>query len=303
MYYSSDKALLDTAVPFLLGGIEAGEPTVVSLGERKTALLRERLGDLDGLVYQGGGAVYARPAVAIRAYRDLLTGFVAEGAAQIRVIGEIPPEGLGATWDWWARYEATVNVAYREFPLWSMCIYDTRSTPAHVLDDVARTHPRRAGPGGDHRPNPDYVGAAGFLSAPRVVEPDPVEATPPLVDVTGVAPSAARRALLGVNSAGVGQDDFEDFLVAVSEVVTNAIEHGAPPVRMRCWATDGRLVVTVTDRGPGPADPFAGLLPAAKAPNGGLGLWLAHQLCNHVVFGRNQEGDFVVRLTAGRPPV
>ena len=194
--YSSDEELLGVAVPFLLGGLEAGEPTVVSLGERNAGLLREKLGDLDGIEYRPGGAVYARPAVAIRSYRDLLAGFVAEGAGQIRIIGEIPPAGLGATWDWWARYEAAVNVAYHEFPLWSMCAYDTRSTPAHVLEDVARTHPRSAEPDGSHRPSSDYVGAAGFLSAPRVVEPDPVEATPPLVDLTPTVPEVALECMM-----------------------------------------------------------------------------------------------------------
>jgi len=33
----------------------------------------------------------------------LLAGRVARGAGQIRIIGELSPQLLGRTWDWWAR--------------------------------------------------------------------------------------------------------------------------------------------------------------------------------------------------------
>lgn len=301
LYYESDDDLLAVAMPFLLDGVEAGEPTVVSLGERNTGLLRRELGDVEGIVFKPGGAVYARPAVAIRTYQRLLAGYVAQGAEQIRILGEISPEGLGATWDWWARYEAAINEAYDAYPMWSICAYDTRTTARHVLEDVACTHPRSAELDGSHRPSARYAGAVPFLSQERVVTPDPIERGEPLLDLINPTPAMARHALMRANRANLIADEFDDFLVAASEVVTNAGEHGVPPVRVRCWCTDDRLVTTVTDRGRGPADPFAGLLPAAKAPNGGLGLWLAHQLCNHVTFGPTPEGEFTIRLTAGKP--
>jgi anti-sigma regulatory factor (Ser/Thr protein kinase) len=56
-------------------------------------------------------------------------------------------------------------------------------------------------------------------------------------------------------------------------------------------------VVAVTDGGDGPTDPFAGLLPARNGSGGGLGLWLTHQLCDHVTLGRTGEG-FTIRLVA-----
>ena len=61
-----------------------------------------------------------------------------------RVASEVPHPGVGAPWDGWARYEAAINRAYAEFPLWGLCAYDTRITPGAVLDDVARTHPHLA---------------------------------------------------------------------------------------------------------------------------------------------------------------
>lgn len=299
--YTSDDDLLAVALPFLRGGAEAGEPTLVSLGERTGGLLRAALGDVTGVEFLAGGDVYARPAVAIRSYQELMGRHVANGAGQIRIIGEIPAWGLGATWDWWARYEAAINEAYNPYPLWSLCAYDTRTTPVPVLEDVARTHPRHAAPDGTHRHSPAYTGPVEFLGRERVVPPDPVERATPDVDLLGPMPSEARHAVARLPHGYLARGRFDDFLVAVSEVVTNAIEHGAPPVRLRCWTAPDRLVAVVTDGGRGPSDPFAGLLPAAKAPNGGLGLWLAHQLCDHVTFGRAPGGEFVIRLTAGTP--
>jgi hypothetical protein len=60
------------------------------------------------------------------------------------------------------------------------------------------------------------------------------------------------------------------------------------------------VVVDVSDAGAGPDDPFAGLLPRADGEPGGLGLWLAHQLCSHVTM-RRTGGRFTVALTAGDP--
>lgn len=297
VYYSSDEEFLSVAIPFLRGGVEAGEPTIVSFEHHLDGLLRRELGGIEGITFQPYAAVYASPAIAIRRYRELLTRLVAGGAAQIRLFGEIPPFGLGETWDWWARYEAAVNAAYDEFPLWSMCAYDLRVTPEHVLADVARTHRQSVGPGDVRSPSETYAGAVAFLSDPRPIAADPVESSVPRVDLADPLPGLARRALAPVAAEFLRQDRLDDFLVAVSEIVTNAIEHGRPSVRLRCWATPARVVATVADRGDGPTDPFAGLLPAAKAPHGGLGLWLAHQLCDHVTFGPLSDGGFVVRMT------
>ncbi|MDG4801890.1 ATP-binding protein [Micromonospora sp. WMMD980] len=86
--------------------------------------------------------------------------------------------------------------------------------------------------------------------------------------------------------------------MAVSEVVGNALRHGTPPVRLRLWSAPDRIVVAVHDRGPGPKDPYAGLLPAGDGTEGGLGLWITHQSCDHVTHHRDADG-FTIRLTAG----
>ncbi|GIF05185.1 sensor histidine kinase [Actinoplanes siamensis] len=298
--YDSDERLLAVALPFLLGAIAAGEPAVVALGERNTGLLRAVLPADAPITFLSGDAMYTRPASAIRAYRKMLSDFAAGGAGQIRVIGEIPPEAFGATWDWWARYESAVNHAYDEFPLWSMCVYDTRRTPAPVLADVLRTHPRSALPDDRHVRNADYTEPVVYLSGSRPPAPDPVQRAEPLADLTGPTPAQARDAVRAADRGVLPPADVDDLMMSVSETVANAHRHGRAPVRVRLWSGADRIVVAVTDGGPGPKDPFAGLLPSGDGSDGGLGLWIVHQSCSHVALYR-QPGEFTIRLTAGNP--
>ncbi|MEO3746757.1 sensor histidine kinase [Plantactinospora sp. B5E13] len=298
--YASPEELLAVAVPFLLGGVEAGEPTVVAFGERNAALLRAALPADSGVSFLSGGDMYARPAAAIRSYRELLASYLAGGAGQIRIIGELDPVVFGPTWDWWARYESAINHAYDDFPLWSMCAYDTRVTPDPVLEDVLRTHPRVATADGRHVPSVGYVEPKAYLTERRSVPPDPLQATTPLVELTDPTPAEARHAVQGADRGQVPADEVEDLVVAVSETVTNALRHGEPPARFRIWTGDDRIVVEISDTGDGPDDPFVGLLPTGDGARGGLGLWITYQACNHVALSR-ERGAFTLRLTAGNP--
>ncbi|MEV4483736.1 anti-sigma factor RsbA family regulatory protein [Micromonospora coxensis] len=302
LLYDCDEALLATVLPFLRDGVAAGEPSLVSLGERNTALVRSALPAGSGVTFLDGGDVYARPTVALRAYRRLLVDEVAAGAAQIRIVGELPPVAFGRSWDWWARYESAINHVFDEFPLWSVCPYDTRTTPPEILADVARTHPRTATADGRHLPSETYTEPATYLRQRREVPPDPLQHGTPLIELDDPTPARARAAVYAVATAHLSADEVDDLSVAVSEAVTNALRHGLPPVRFRLWAGDGRVVVTVDDAGTGPSDPYAGLLPTPGATSGGLGLWITHQSCDHVAMQPGPDG-FTLRLTAGDPNV
>jgi anti-sigma regulatory factor (Ser/Thr protein kinase) len=299
IHYTSDAELLAVVVPFLTGGLTAGEPTVVSLEPERAEQVRAALPPSAATHFLATADLYARPAAAIKSYRELMAGFVADGADGIRIVGEVPRVAIDTSWDRWARYEAAVNHAYDEFPLRSMCAYDTRTTPRHVLEDVARTHPFLATADGGHLPNVGYVDPPAFLAAPRPMTPHTIEHTPPLVELTDPQPSEARRAVVDAGKAQLPAAEIDDLVLSVSEIVDNALRHGRPPVRFRLWAGSDHMVVTVHDTGDGLSDPFAGLLPADR-DIGGRGLWIAHQICGQVDFHHDDTG-FTVRLTAGHP--
>ena len=82
-----------------------------------------------------------------------------------------------------------------------------------------------------------------------------------------------------VGAAGLSGDRLDDFVVAVNELLTNAVRHGGGLGRVALWRQDGDLVCEVSDSGAGLAEPrpLAHVRPAADQP-GGWGLWLAREL-------------------------
>jgi anti-sigma regulatory factor (Ser/Thr protein kinase) len=294
-FYGSDADFLAVAVPFVEGGLRDGQPTLVACAARNTALLRDALGRDTAVTYLPGADQYARPADAIATYRDIFGELAAAGATQIRTIGDVPHPGFGVPWDWWGRYENAVNQAFAEFPLWGLCPYDTRITPPEVLADVARTHEYIA-TGGEHLPNPGF-GYGLPLSRPV---PDVLEQASPLVSLVDPTPAAVREAVgAAIAGTSLSEDDSHDVVYAASEIVTNGLSHGVAPVRFRLWADDSRVVVTVTDQGPGPSDPMVGLMPTTATRSAGLGLWILHRTCDYVSMGRDDDG-FTVRVSVGR---
>jgi anti-sigma regulatory factor (Ser/Thr protein kinase) len=122
------------------------------------------------------------------------------------------------------------------------------------------------------------------------------------VDIIDPTPAAARNAAHNLaRTTLLDPIRVEDLVMAVSETVSNSLLYGRPPVRLRLWAVPHRVVAAISDRGAGPTDPFAGLLPAPNTTTtGGLGLWLTHQICDHVMFDTSDAG-FTVRLVFEMP--
>ena len=176
--------------------------------------------------------------------------------------------------------------------------FDTGALPRQVLESVLATHPTLVDADG-RRPSPAFVDPARYL--PELpVPPEPLEATPPRLAARDVTDFIGLRHAVAAALAGAeGDHDLvEDFQLAVDEMVSNAVRHGRPPVDVTLWAAAGTAVCRVTDRGAGPADPFAGYGPAhgEDLSRGGMGLWLARQLCDHVDVV-HEDGGVSVRLT------
>lgn len=97
--------------------------------------------------------------------------------------------------------------------------------------------------------------------------------------------------------AGFDPTQADRFTLAANEIVINAIQYGAPPVRVTIANDGGAVIVEVHDRGEGFA---ASRIPATPPPwtqPHGRGLWIARQLCDELsVLG--SPGDVTVRLRA-----
>lgn len=61
---------------------------------------------------------------------------------------------------------------------------------------------------------------------------------------------AARRAVAEVVDGAADGDELDRLLLCASETVTNAIEHGAPPIELHIDVLDDRVRVEVSDASP-----------------------------------------------------
>jgi anti-sigma regulatory factor (Ser/Thr protein kinase) len=299
LVHDSPDELLAVAVPFLRAGLEAGESAVIATGDASGALLREALGDDERVVVIPRSEVYRiRTPTALTAVRRLVDQQLAAGSTRVRVVGETDFGRTPRDWLEWQRYEAVVNEAFRPLPLWGLCTYDTTVLPDELITTGLQTHPFLHTATG-RQANPDFVEPAGFLRSLPVPD-EPLEDTAPLLRVDDVREfSGLRRAVARV-LAGLGGDPdlLEDLHLAIDEMSSNAVRHGGPPVTLRLWAGADRVVCRISDGGTGMDEPFAGYGPAhgEDLSRGGMGLWLARQLCDHVDV-IDEGAGLTVRLT------
>ena len=302
LFFSSPDELAAAVVPFVRDGLAAGDAVVVTASPATADALRPTVDDDRVRVVPWAEAYARRTPAAVTALRRLADALTATGARRVRVVGETDFGRTEREWLEWQRYEAVINDALGPWPLWGLCLFDTTRLPEQVLESVARTHPTVV-TGSSRTPNPGFVDPAEYLRG-MPVPVEPLQGSAPHLAVDDVAdPIALRHAVAAELAAVRGpREVVEDFLLAVDETTSNAIRHGAPPVGLRLWTSTDRLVCTVTDAGPGPDDPFAGYGPAHgdDLSRGGMGVWLARQLCDHVDISSGPDGASVRLTTALR---
>jgi serine/threonine-protein kinase RsbW len=95
-------------------------------------------------------------------------------------------------------------------------------------------------------------------------------------------------------SAGLGGERLDDFVMAVNELLTNAVRHGGGAGRIRLWRSSDRVWCEVADSGAGLAVPVPDQpqRPASDEP-GGWGLWLAGELTDSLDIVTGADGTTV----------
>ncbi|QBI19071.1 sensor histidine kinase [Egibacter rhizosphaerae] len=284
--YRSDREFGETLEPFVRAGLEEREPVLAVTRQSNIAQLRECLGaDAERVTFADSAEFYRHPTRTIEGYHRALEGRLHAGAARVRVIGEVPFEGSESERREWVRYEAALNHVFADRPVWIVCPYDLRVLPADLVRDAARTHPW-VQHDGRRSPSDRYEDPARVVQ--EVVDGSslPEHATTEL-EVDGELSSA--RAVVrefGLRH-GVDSDVSEQFTMAVNEALTNAFQHGRPPVWLRLYADEPTTVsCEIHDAGGQLLDPLAGYAPPSSVDGhlaeAGMGLWLARSLCDRV---------------------
>lgn len=109
---------------------------------------------------------------------------------------------------------------------------------------------------------------------------------PNLPEIRDIAAACARH-------HGADEEFVSDFLIAVNEVATNAVTHGAARARMRLWKQGGHLYVSVYDEGVWQPEQPPGRTPPPPYATRGMGLWVARLLSTHISFDTGADGTTV----------
>jgi anti-sigma regulatory factor (Ser/Thr protein kinase) len=282
----SEAELLAAAIPFLEAGLQAGDLVALTCPQDTVALLCAALGEK-------GATVVSDPRMSLLGSRapDALTmcsryleRAVSEGSGRLRVVSEVDFGGDPADWREGQRFESVYNRLMVGAPVESMCLYDRRRLPAPVITSAEATHPQLV-QGTGWSTNAGFQDPGTYvpsLPLPR----EPVEDGDPVFSVDDARTLAGLRHQLGAVIASLVPDrDLQgDLHLAVSEIAANAFRHGVRPVSARVWAEGDRLVCLISDRGTSYSDPFSGFAPAhgTDLSHGGMGLWLARKLWDHV---------------------
>jgi anti-sigma regulatory factor (Ser/Thr protein kinase) len=268
--------LATTVAPLVAGRLARGEPVLAVLPSSAAERLRAQLPTVDGLHSTDSGELYRYPGRVLGQYQDWIIDTSPDGGP-VTIIAA-PGQGGDDTHRraLWMQIDAVTTVALAGCDLTLVCAYP--DDPATV-GAVRGAHPSLLN--GAIMPSPDHLPAEQFLA--RYPLPPPVElGEPDLVHpLEYPAQLAALRQVVTSRAtrAGLPIARCTDFVLAVTEIATNALDHGVPPAAARLWTTSMSVICQITDIGRY-RQTLAGLLPPPTTQRRGRGLWLAHQLCD-----------------------
>jgi anti-sigma regulatory factor (Ser/Thr protein kinase) len=268
--------LTATLAPLITERLAGGETVLAAVPPSTAAELHARLPTLVGLHTTDSGELYRHPGRVLAHYRAWLANTGSEDRAA--TIVAVPDHGdddqhRAAQW---MHIDAATTVALADYDLTVICAYPNHPATA---DAVRRVHPSLLN--GTVIPNPDHLTAEQFVA--RYPLPPPAELGEPdlthIIDhLTELSPL---RQIVAAHAtrAGLSAARCDDVVLAVTEIASNAIEHGAPPTTVRLWTTSTSMICQITDTGQY-TQPLAGLLPPPSTQYRGRGLWMVHQLCD-----------------------
>jgi serine/threonine-protein kinase RsbW len=96
-------------------------------------------------------------------------------------------------------------------------------------------------------------------------------------------------------SAGLADLALYNFVMAVNEIMTNAVHHGGGTGQLRLWGDERHIHCLITDQGRGiPQSRMYGQHRPKPGTIGGWGLWLARQICDEVDVKTGRTGTRIL---------
>ena len=292
LFYRSNAEFLAAVAAFAQEGVAAGEPVLVAApGPRLDALRVGLNGCGDAVAFVDAMGVGANPARLIPAYRQFID---AHPGRRIRLTGELmwPGRTAGEVGEI-ARHEALVNLAFAGVPISICCLYGAGAVDDAVSADIERAHPVLIREGHQHA-SEHYPCPGLFPSCDQPLPSPPGTVTLLAFDDVDDLPAVRQHVHDHADRSGLPDMRIDDLVVAVHELVSNALVHGGGLGVLRVWndGTSGTLTCEVA--GPGHiTDPLAGRHFVPASAGGAHGLWLVNQLCDLVQLRSHTTGTTV----------
>ncbi len=291
----SEEELFAASVMFVLAGVDADDLVLVGGSPAFQQQLAEEFGGHDGVEFDDGVRLNARRAPDAIGHSVRMSDRAAgRGSGRLRILAQVDYGPDPRDVREFACFESASNLAPFAAPTTVLCVYDTSRLAPELVTTAARTHTTIVH-AGQRYPSSSFVDPHEFVRGLGVPD-EPLQAAPPVLSVEDAPTLAGLRHRLGeaLSRAVPDRDQREDLHLAISEMAANAFRHGGRPVSARLWTSGDRLVCTISDGGRG-VDPLYGYWPAhgLDLGRGGMGLWLARKLCDHVDLSSDDNGTTV----------
>jgi anti-sigma regulatory factor (Ser/Thr protein kinase) len=295
-----DHTIERVLVPQLQCMIAANESVLMIVGPRTAGIVRERLGpDANTLqwaptdrFYQRLGFAYARLLRYVRDEHAQLNKVHLVTEPDLVTLPATPVDRAAA----YLGFEAMANDVFAGYGCPITCIWNRRQHTAPVIDGIRRIHPREWTAQGAVD-NSEFVAPHDYLKQRSQPSMTPIPSVTDIdLTVRELREVADCRAVIG---RWAGEHHFmaaavRQVAAAASEVITNGIQHGSPPVRLRAWRQDATLILQVDDHGGRAIPADAGYRPPTT-PGDSTGLWVARQLAD-VLLTHSANGRSAVRM-------
>ncbi|MEU0271706.1 anti-sigma factor RsbA family regulatory protein [Streptomyces sp. NPDC006307] len=289
LFYRGDRQYVAGTVPFILDGLDGGEPVAVAAPPDRLELIQGELGDRASEVHfvdmtrAGRNPGRIIPGV-LRAFAD------SRGPGRIRIIGEpIWPGRTEVEYPACVQHEALINAAFTGRDVTILCPYDADGLDGHVLADALETHPVVLDDSGE-------AVSAAYDPEQVIARYNTALSAPPRAASyafgSGGLPAVRHFAVEQGRRLGLTDMRSQDLALAVAELTTNSVVHGAGEGVLRIWAEGGQVVCEVHDGGR-LTDPLAGRRPPPPHQPGGRGLLLVHHLSDLVRFHTGDNGTTI----------
>jgi anti-sigma regulatory factor (Ser/Thr protein kinase) len=302
--HHSVEELLDTVAPLLRAAVARGDLVWAAVDDATRDAIERRLGATAlALVFGEPAQPYSYSGQTTAARRaDRLRDAVGSGRAALILSDSATVGGPGpdsSVPDCWSVVDASCNLALSGLPVTLICLCDAERTSEDAERFLLWNHPELF-VGAIARPNPRYRSPVEVLAS-TPVPPAPTLGPPsqeqPVANGTttlrGIRAWTKRHGL----EAGLEPVRIEGLVLAVCELVSNSLEHGAGRGTLSWWVRPGRVVAQIHDPGH-----MNSTTPGLRRPDvrsvRGRGVWMARQLCDVLHLWTTDAGTYA-RLEIG----